>query len=114
MTMKHYINLSAICFLLSSFFRSIAIRSLIIITTFFLQSFVYSQDHSPYSHDSQDYRLPDGAHIKIINNKAFYYCKKKFLLLPDNPYMLADGSFLTIKNGEITELKLITQINKKK
>ena len=51
--------------------------------------------------------LPDGTEIKIRNDKAYYYCRGKFRLLPDEAYMLADGSLLTVKDGQIVEFVLI-------
>ncbi len=55
--------------------------------------------------------LPDGSQIKIVNDKAYYYCRGKFLLLPDAAYLLSDGSLLTVENGKITELVIVN--NKK-
>jgi hypothetical protein len=51
--------------------------------------------------------LPDGTEIRIRNDKAYYYCKGKFMLLPDEAYMLADGSLFTVSKGKITELVLM-------
>lgn len=50
--------------------------------------------------------LPDGTQINIVNDKAYYRCKRKTVLLPDGRYLLADGSKLTIKKSEIVELSL--------
>ena len=64
----------------------------------FLISLIYS-----ISVNASTYYLPDGTEIRIKNDQAFYYCRGKFILLPDEAYMLSDGSLLTVKNGTITE-----------
>ena len=50
--------------------------------------------------------LPDGTEIKIRKDRAYYYCRGKYLLLPDADYMLADGSSLTVEEGKVTDLDL--------
>ena len=45
--------------------------------------------------------LPDGTEIKIENNKVYAVCDGKFILVEDGLYELADGSKITVKNGEL-------------
>lgn len=62
---------------------------------------------SAFAAKKQIHYLPDGTEIQIIGNKAYYYCRGKVVLLPDEAYMLCDGSLLTIEDGVITELVLM-------
>jgi len=61
---------------------------------------------------AEKFYLPDGTEIKFENNKAYYYCHGKFLLLPDGAYMLADGSLFTMTRGRLTELIFVKRLKK--